>query len=133
MQKKFRGGSGRFSAEYPDSLRVEAVVELAQMPWYLFPDGRRVKRLWEGTPTILTVCEHTRSRLSTGDERGAIIIFPAMSTPLCRVLWSEPLQFPYQTVIQLVKMLSMMPLWKAVMMDRITHVFLNLYRKQRCC
>ncbi len=44
------------------------------------------------------------------DGKGAPMIFAAVFTVRCRVLQSAALQFPYQTVMQLVSTLSMVPL-----------------------
>ncbi len=49
-------------------------------------------------------------KMSRMEGRGAPMIFAAVFTVRWRVLRSAALQFPYQTVMPLVSMLSMVPL-----------------------
>ncbi len=64
-----------------------------------------------GSFTILfALLEHRARKMSRMEGRGAPIIFAALFTVRWRVLQSAALQFPYQTVMQLVSMLSMVPL-----------------------
>ncbi len=48
--------------------------------------------------------------MSRMEGRGAPMIFAAVFTVRCRVLRTAALQFPYQTVMQVVSTLSMVPL-----------------------
>ncbi len=51
--------------------------------------------------------EHRARKMSRMEGRGAQMIFAAVFTVRCRVLRSAALQFPYQTVMQVVSTLSM--------------------------
>ncbi len=77
---------------------------------YRLPDGSSWKRLWEGWVgsfrMLLVLPEHRTRKMSRMDGRGALMIFAAVFTVRCRVLRSAALQFPYQTVMQLVSTLS---------------------------
>ncbi len=76
---------------------------------YRIPDGRSWKRLWEGWVGSFTILfallEHRARKISRmeGSEAQRILV-------CWRVLRSAALQFPYQTVMQLVSTLSMVPL-----------------------
>ncbi len=77
------------------------------------PDGRSWKRLWEGWVASFTILvafmEHRARKMSWMEGKGAPMIFAAVFTVRWRVLRSAALQFPYQTVMQLVSTLSMVP------------------------
>ncbi len=81
---------------------------------YRLPEGRSWTRLWEGwvgsIMILLALLEHRVRKLSRMEGRGAPIIFAAVFTVRWRVLRSAALQLPYQTVMQLVSTLSMVPL-----------------------
>ncbi len=81
---------------------------------YRLPEGRSWKRLgegWVGSFTILfALLEHRVRKISRMEGRGAPMIFAAVFTVRWRVLRSAAQQFPYQTVMQLVSTLSMVPL-----------------------
>ncbi len=93
---------------------LSSLAERALMLWYRLPDGRSWKRLWEGWmgsfTMLLVLLEHRARNISRMDGRGAPMIFAAVFTVRCRVLRSAALQFLYQTVMQLVSTLSMVPL-----------------------
>lgn len=76
---------------------------------YLLPYGKSWKRLWGvwvgAFTTLVTVWKMFRM-----ERRETPIIFSAVFTSCCRVLRSAELQFPYQTMMQLVSTLSMVPL-----------------------
>ncbi len=78
------------------------------------PDGRSWKRLWEGWvgsfTIIFALLEHRARKISRMEGRGAAMIFAAVFTVCWRVLRSAALEFPYQTVMQVVSTLSMVPL-----------------------
>ncbi len=78
------------------------------------PDGWSWKRLWEGWvgsfTILLALLEHRVRKISRMEGRGAQMIFAAVFTVRWRVLLSAELQFPYQTVMQLVSTLPMVPL-----------------------
>ncbi len=80
---------------------------------YRLPEGRSWKRLWEGwvgSSTILfALLEHRVRKMSRMEGRGAPMILQRCSLSW-RVLRSAAQQFPYQTVMQLVSTLSMVPL-----------------------
>ncbi len=59
---------------------------------------------------LLALLEHRVQKISRMEGRGAPMIFAAVFTLRWRVLRSAALQFPYQTVMQLVSTLSMVPL-----------------------
>ncbi len=101
---------------------------------YCLPDGRSWKRLWEGSFTMLLVLlEHRARKMSRMDGRGAPMIFAAVFTVRWRVLRSAALQFPYQTVMQLVSTLSMVPLYNVVRMGGGRLALFSRRRKCRCC
>ncbi len=81
---------------------------------YRLPDRKSWKRLWEGWVGSFTILvallEHHARKMSRMEGRGAPVIFAAVFTVRCRVLRSAALQFPYQTVMQLVSTLSIVPL-----------------------
>ncbi len=91
-----------------------SLAERALMLRHRHPDGRSWKRLWEGWVGSFTILvallEHRARKISRMEGRGALMIVAAVFTVHWRVLWSAALQFPYQTVIQLASMLSMVPL-----------------------
>ncbi len=93
---------------------LSGVAERALMLRNRLPDGRSWKRLWEGWvesfTILLALLEHRARKMSRMEGRGAPMIFAAVFTVRCRVLRSATLLFPYQTVMQLVSMLSMVPL-----------------------
>ncbi len=93
---------------------LSSLAERALMLRYLLPEGRSSKRLWEGwvgSFTILFALLELRVRkISRMEGREAPMIFAAVLTIRWRVLRSAALQFPYQTVMQLVSTLSMVPL-----------------------
>ncbi len=75
------------------------------------PEGRSWWEGWVGSSTILfALLEHRIRKISRMEGRGAPMIFAAVFTVRCRVLRSAAQQFPYQTVMQLVSTLSMVPL-----------------------
>ncbi len=90
------------------------LTERALILRYLLPDGRSWKRLWEGWVGSFTMLEalleHRARKICRMEGRGAPMIFAAVFTVRCRVLRSAALQFPYQTVMQGVSALSMVPL-----------------------
>ncbi len=62
------------------------------------------------------------------------MIFSAVFTVRWRVLWSAALQLPYQTVMQLVSTLSMVPLLKVVRMGGGRLALFSRWREfRRCC
>ncbi len=81
---------------------------------YRLPEGRSWKRLWGGRMgsfmILVALLEHSVRKMSRMEGRGAPMIFAAVVTVSWRVLRSAALQFPYQTVMQLVSTLSMVPL-----------------------
>ncbi len=93
---------------------LSSLAERALMLRYCLPGGRSWKRLWEGWvgsfTMLLVLLEHRARKMSRMDGRGAPMIFAAVFTVRWRVLRSAALQFPYQTVMQLVSTLSMVPL-----------------------
>uniref|UniRef100_A0A8C1YKE2 carbamoyl-phosphate synthase (ammonia) n=1 Tax=Cyprinus carpio TaxID=7962 RepID=A0A8C1YKE2_CYPCA len=93
---------------------LSSLAERALMLRYRLPDGRSWKRLWEGWvgsfTILLVLLEHRVRKMSRIEGREAPLIFAAMFTVRWRVLWSAAVQFPYQTVMQLVSTLSMVPL-----------------------
>lgn len=78
---------------------------------YLFPEGSGVKSVFEGcvgSSTMLVALQMERVlKLSVMKGREAQMIF---SNARCRVLQSDTVQLPYQTVMQLLRMLSIVPL-----------------------
>ncbi len=66
------------------------------------PDGKSWKRLWEGWVGSFTIpvalLEHRARKMSRMEGRGAPMIFAAVFTVHCRVLWSSALQFPSHTL-----------------------------------
>ncbi len=111
------GGGGDLSSglSQPGGKKLlSSLAERALMLRYRLPDGRSWKRLWEGWvgsfTMLLVLLEHRARKMSRMDGRGAPMIFAAVFTVRWRVLRSAALQFPYQTVIQLVSTLSMVPL-----------------------
>ncbi len=93
---------------------LSSLAEQALMLRYRLPDGRSWKRLWEGWVGSFTILvallEHRARKMSRMEGRGAPMIFAAVFTVLCRVLRSAALQFPYQSVMQLLSTLSVVPL-----------------------
>ncbi len=93
---------------------LSSLAERALILRYLLPEGRSWKRLWEGwvgSSTILfALLEHRVRKMSRMEGRGAPMIFAVVFTVRWRVLRSAAQQFPYQTVMQLVSTLSMVPL-----------------------
>ncbi len=93
---------------------LSSLAERALILRYRLPEGRSWKRLWEGwagSSTILfALLEHRVRKISRMEGRGAPMIFAAVFTVRWRVLRSAAQQFPYQTVMQLVSTLSMVPL-----------------------
>ncbi len=93
---------------------LSSLAERALILRYRLPEGRSWKRLWEGwvgSSTILfALLEHRVRKMSRMEGRGAPMIFAAVFTVRWRVLRSAAQQFPYQTVMQLVSTLSMVPL-----------------------
>ncbi len=59
---------------------------------------------------LVALLEHSARKMPRMEGRGAPMIFAAVVTVRWRVLRSAALQFPYQTVMQLVSTLSMVPL-----------------------
>ncbi len=95
-------------------LMLSSLAEWALMLRYRLPDGRSWKRLWEewvGSFTVLlALLEHLVRKISRMEGRGTPLIFAAVFTVRWRVVRSAALQLPYQTVMQLVSTLSMVPL-----------------------
>ncbi len=93
---------------------LSSLAERALILRYRLPEGRSWTRLWEGwvgSSTILfALLEHRVRKISRMEGRGAPMIFAAVFTVRWRVLRSAAQQFPYQTVMQLVSTLSMVPL-----------------------
>ncbi len=93
---------------------LNSLAERALMLQYRLPDGKSWKRLWEGWVGSFTILvallEHRASKMSRMGGRGAPMIFAAVFTVRWRVFQSAALQFPYQTVMQLVSTLSIVPL-----------------------
>ncbi len=58
----------------------------------------------------VALLEHRARKMSRMEGRGAPMIFAAVFTVHWRDLWSAALQFLYQTMMQLVSTLSMVPL-----------------------
>ncbi len=88
------------------------LTERALILRYLLPDGRSWKRLWEGwvgsfTMLLVFAGASCKENIQDGGERGT---YDLCDTVRCRVLRSAALQFPYQTVMQVVSTLSMVPL-----------------------
>lgn len=109
----FRGRQGDLSSGVSGGKKLlSSLVERALVLRYRLPDGRN--RLWEGWVgsfmILLALLEHRARKMSWMEERGTQMIFAAEFTVRWRVLRSAVLQFPYQTVIQLVSRLSMVPL-----------------------
>ncbi len=74
------------------------------------PDGRSWKRLGGMGGVLVALLEHRARKMSRMDGRGAPMIFAAVFNVRWRVLRSAALHVPYQTVMQLVSTLSMVPL-----------------------
>ncbi len=93
---------------------LSSLAERALMLQYRLPDGKSWKRLWEGLVGSFTILvallEHRARKMSRMEGRGAPMIFAAVFTVRWSVFRSAALQFPYQTVMQLVSTLSMVPL-----------------------
>ncbi len=87
-----------------------SLAEWALMLRNRLPDGRSWKRLWErwveSFTILLALLELLVRKMSRMEGRGEPMIFAAVFTVRCRVLRSAALQFPYQTVMQLVSTLS---------------------------
>ncbi len=99
------------------SLGEQLLSSLAERPLMLqncLPDGGSWKRLWEGwvgsLMTLLALLEHRVRKMSRMEGRGALMIFATIFNVRWRVLRSAALKFPFQTVMQLVSILSMVPL-----------------------
>ncbi len=88
---------------------LSSLAERALVLRYRLPDGRSWKRLWEGWVVVLHDAVGFAGA-SCSSKGGAPMIFAAVFTVRWRVLRSAALQFPYQTVMQLVSTLSMVPL-----------------------
>ena len=75
---------------------------------------RRLKRLceeWLGSPTMLVALQVRRvPQMSRREGRGTQMIRPEAFIVCCRVLWLDAVQLSYHTVMQPVRMLSMVPL-----------------------
>ncbi len=88
---------------------LSRLAEQTLMLWYHLPDGRSWKRLWEGWvgsfTLLLALLEHRARKISRMEGRGALMILAAVFTVCWTVLRSAALQFPYQTVMQLVSTL----------------------------
>ncbi len=116
---------------------LSSLAERALMLQNRLPDGRSWKRLWEGWVGSFTILvaslEHRARKMSRMEGGGALMIFSAVFTVRWRVLWSAALQFPYQTVIQLVSTLSMVPLLKVVRMGGGRLALFSRWRKFRPC
>ncbi len=97
------------------------------------PSGRIWKRLWEGWVGSFTITGASCKDISRKEGRGALMIFAAVFTVRWRVLQSAALQFPYQTVMQLVSTLSMVPLKKVVRMSGGRLALFSRRRRCRCC
>ncbi len=113
----FQRGAGWFEFRALTAWEEELLRSLAEralMFRYHLPDGRSSKRLWEGWmgPFMILVAllEHRARKISRMEGSGASMIFAAVFTVRWRVLQSATLQFPYQTVMQLVSTLSKVPL-----------------------
>ncbi len=93
---------------------LSSLAERALILRYRLPEGRSWKRLWEGWVGSFTILfallKHRVRKISRMEGRGAPMIFAAVFTVRWRVLRSAAQQFPYQTVMQLVSTLSMVPL-----------------------
>ncbi len=105
---------------------------------YHLPDGRSSKRLWEGWmgpfTILVALLEHCARKISRMEGSGASMIFAAVFTVRWRVLQSATLQFPYQTVMQLVSTLSKVPLQKVVKTGGGRLALFSRRRKcRRCC
>ncbi len=112
----FQSGTGRLELRALTAWGkklLSNLTERALILRYLLPDGRSWKRLWEGWVGSFTMLEalleHRARKMSRMEGRGTPMIFAAVFTVRCRVLRSAALQFPYQTVMQLVSTLSMVP------------------------
>ncbi len=113
----FQRGEGRFEFRALTAWGKKLLSNLAERALMLrnrLPDGRSWKRLWEGWVGSFTILvalmEHPARKNSRIERRGAPMIFAAVFTVRWRVLRSATLQFPHQTVMQLVSTLSMVPL-----------------------
>ena len=88
-----------------------SLLVLARRLLSLLPDGSRLKRLldgWVGSPAMQRAL---RVRyMSCREGRGTPTILSAALTTLCSFFRQDAVQVPYHTVMQLVRMLSMVPL-----------------------
>ncbi len=117
---------------------LSSLAERALILQYRLPEGRSWKRLWDGwvgSSTILfALLEHRVRKISRMEGRGAPMIFAVVFTVRWRVLRSAAQQFPYQTVMQLVSTLSMVPLYKVARMGGGRVALFSRRRKcRRCC
>ncbi len=62
---------------------------------------------------LVALLEHCARKVSRMEGRGTLMIFAAVFTVCCRVLQSVALQFPYQTVMELVNTLLMLNVVRA--------------------
>lgn len=90
----------------------EEIVSQSDHELYLLPDGRRVKSWSEvcvGSFAI-QIALWIQCVVSVMEGKEISMIFSAVLTIRCRVLRSEMVQFLNQTVMQLLRMLSTVPL-----------------------
>ncbi len=80
---------------------------------------------------LFALLKHRVRKISRMEGRGAPMILAAVFTVRWRVLRSAALQFPYQTVMQLVNTLSMVPLQKVVRTGGGRLALFSLWRKCR--
>lgn len=98
----------------------------------------RHQRLWDewvgSFMILLALLEQRVRKMSRMEGKGAMIIFSGVFTDLWRVLWSAALQLPYQTVMQMVITLSMVPFQNVVKMVGGRLALFSRRRKfRRCC
>ncbi len=113
----FQRGAGGFEFRALTAWVKKMLSSLAERALMLrnhLPDGRSWKRLWEGWVGSFTILvallEHLARKMSMIEGRVAPMIFAAIFTVRWRVLRSAAQQFLYQTVMQLVSTLSVVPL-----------------------
>lgn len=81
------------------------------MLWYLLPEGSSVKSVCEGFVGSSAALQMQWVRyVFVMEGRKAPVIFSAVLTSQCRILQSNTVQLPYQIVMQLLRMLSIVPL-----------------------
>ena len=83
-------------------------------------------RGWRGPSWWRRLCVHSTSGRYPSRERETPNIFSAVLTMHCKVLRSDALQFPNQTVMQLARTLSMVPLKKLVRIPEPVFTVLTL-------